>query len=60
VCAKNLGKIYEQKNWWLNNTLRQRLSRLARKTHSFSKKEYMLNLRVKVFAVHSHLECINY
>lgn len=28
----------------LNNTIRQRFSRLVRKTLSFSKKEYMLNL----------------
>lgn len=40
----------------LNNTLRQRLSRLVRKTLSFSKKEYMLNLHVKLFAVHYNRE----
>jgi insertion element IS1 protein InsB len=34
----------------LNNTLRQRVSRLVRKTLSFSKKEYMLNLHFKLFA----------
>lgn len=44
----------------LNNTLRQRLSRLVRRTLSFSKKEYMLNLHVKLFAVHYNLACINY
>jgi insertion element IS1 protein InsB len=33
-----------------NNTLRQRVSRLVRKTLSFSKKEYMLNLHFKLFA----------
>jgi IS1 family transposase len=43
----------------LNNTLRQRLSRLVRKTLSFSKKEYMLNLHVKLFAVHYNLEHVN-
>lgn len=32
------------------NTLRQRISRLVRKTLSFSKKEYMLNLHSKLFA----------
>jgi insertion element IS1 protein InsB len=44
----------------LNNRLRQRLSRLVRKTLSFSKKEYRLNLHFKLFAVHYNLECINY
>ena len=34
----------------LNNTLRQRLSRLVRKTLSFSRREYMLNLHFKLFA----------
>jgi len=34
----------------LNNTVRQRLSRLVRRTLSFSKKEYMLNLHFKLFA----------
>ena len=43
----------------LNNTLRQRLSRLVRRTLSFSKKEYMLKLHVKLFAVHYNLACIN-
>lgn len=40
----------------LNNTLRQRLSRLVRKTLSFSKKESMLNLHLKLFAYHYNLE----
>jgi insertion element IS1 protein InsB len=44
----------------LNNTLRQRISRLVRKALSFSKKEYMLNLHFKLFAVHYNLECINH
>jgi insertion element IS1 protein InsB len=44
----------------LNNTLRQRLSRLVRKTLSFSKKEYMLNLHVRLFAGHYNLSCINH
>ena len=43
----------------LNNTLRQRISRLVRKALSFSKKEYMLNLHFKLFAVHYNLQCIN-
>jgi IS1 family transposase len=43
----------------LNNTLRQRLSRLVRKTLSFSKKLYMLNLHFRLFAFHYNLECIN-
>lgn len=43
----------------LNNTLRQRVSRLVRKTLSFSKKEYMLNLHIKLFAVHYNRACIN-
>jgi hypothetical protein len=61
VCAKkNIRKIYERKNWRLNNTLRQRLSKLGRKAQSFSKQEYMLNLHGKMFAVHYNLECINY
>ena len=34
----------------LNNTIRQRFSRLVRKTLSFSKKEYMLNLHFKLWA----------
>jgi insertion element IS1 protein InsB len=44
----------------LNNTLRQRISRLVRKALSFSKKEYRLNLHFKLFAVHYNLECINH
>jgi IS1 family transposase len=40
----------------LNNTLRQRLSRLVRKTLSFSKREYMLNLHFKLFAYFYNLE----
>jgi IS1 family transposase len=32
----------------LNNTLRQRIGRMVRKTLSFSKKEYMLNLHFKL------------
>lgn len=43
----------------LNNTLRQRISRLVRKALSFSKKEYMLNMHFKFFAVHYNLECVN-
>jgi IS1 family transposase len=34
----------------LNNTIRQRFSRLVRKTLSFSKREYMLNLHFKLWA----------
>jgi insertion element IS1 protein InsB len=44
----------------LNNTLWQRISRLVRKALSFSKKEYMLNLHFKLFAVHYNLGCINH
>ncbi|MBI1759950.1 MAG: IS1 family transposase [Acidobacteria bacterium] len=44
----------------LNNALRQRSSRLVRKALSFSKKEYMLNLHFKLFAVHYNLKCINH
>lgn len=40
----------------LNNTLRQRVSRLVRKTLSFSKKEYMLNLHLKLFFYHYNRE----
>jgi len=40
----------------LNNTLRQRISRLVRKTLSFSKRESMLNLHFKLFAYHYNLE----
>lgn len=41
----------------LNNTLRQRLSRLVRRTLSFSKREYMLNLHFKLFAYFYNLDC---
>jgi insertion element IS1 protein InsB len=40
----------------LNNTLRQRVSRLVRKTLSFSKQKYMLNLHLKLFFYHYNLE----
>ena len=40
----------------LNNTPRQRISRLVRKTLSFSKREYMLSLRFKLFAYFYNLE----
>ena len=40
----------------LNNTIRQRFSRLVRKTLSFSKKEYMLNLHFKLWAYFYNLE----
>ena len=43
----------------LNNTLRQRMSRLVRKTLSFSKREYMLNLHFKFFAFHYNLHCLS-
>ncbi|MCW5924486.1 MAG: IS1 family transposase [Saprospiraceae bacterium] len=43
----------------LNNTLRQRISRFVRKTLSFSKKEYMLNLHFKLFAYHYNLNVIS-
>lgn len=43
----------------LNNILRQRMSRLVRKSLSFSKKEYMLNLHFKLFAFHYNLELIS-
>jgi IS1 family transposase len=39
----------------LNNTIRQRFSRMVRKALSFSKKEYMLNLHFKLFAWHYNL-----
>ncbi|NJL75540.1 MAG: hypothetical protein HC892_11435 [Saprospiraceae bacterium] len=42
----------------LNNTFRQRIARLVRKTLSFSKKEYMLHLQFKMFAFYYNLECI--
>jgi len=43
----------------LNNTIRQRFSRLVRKTLSFSKKEYMLNLHFKLWAFHYNLNLIS-
>ncbi len=43
----------------LNNTIRQRFSRLVRKTLSFSKKEYMLNLHFKLWAFNYNLNLIN-
>jgi insertion element IS1 protein InsB len=43
----------------LNNTIRQRFSRLVRKTLSFSKKEYMLNLHFKLWAYYYNLEIKN-
>lgn len=39
----------------LNNTIRQRFSRLVRRTLSFSKREYMLNLHFKLWAYHYNL-----
>lgn len=39
----------------LNNTIRQRFSRLVRKTLSFSKREYMLNLHFKLWAYNYNL-----
>ena len=42
----------------LNNTIRQRFSRFVRKTLSFSKKEYMLNLHFKLWAYHYNLSLI--
>ena len=43
----------------LNNTIRQRFSRLVRKTLSFSKKVYMLNLHFKLWAFHYNLNTIS-
>ena len=43
----------------LNNTIRQRFSRLVRKAPSFSKKEYMLNLHFKLWAFHYNQNCIS-
>ena len=43
----------------LNNTIRQRFSRFVRKTLSFSKKEYMLNLHFKLWAFNYNLSCIS-
>jgi len=40
-------------------TIRQRFSRLVRKTLSFSKKEYMLNLHFKLWAYYYNLEIKN-
>lgn len=42
----------------LNNTIRQRFSRLVRKTLSFSKKESMLNLHFKLWAYYYNLDKI--
>lgn len=43
----------------LNNTIRQRFSRFVRKTLSFSKKEYMLNLHFKLWAYQYNLKVIS-
>lgn len=43
----------------LNNTIRQRFSRFVRKTLSFSKKGYMLNLHFKLWAYNYNLNCIS-
>ena len=43
----------------LNNTIRQRFARLVRKTLSFSKKVYMLNLHFKYWAYHYNLQIQN-
>ena len=43
----------------LNNTVRQRFSRFVRKTLSFSKKEYMLNLHFKLWAFQYNTQLIN-
>ena len=43
----------------LNNTIRQRFSRFVRKTLSFSKKEYMLNLHFKLWAFSYNLSVIS-
>lgn len=40
----------------LNNTIRQRFSRLVRKSLSFSKKEYMLNLHFKLWAYYYNID----
>lgn len=40
----------------LNNTIRQRFSRLVRKSLSFSRRVYMLNLHFKLWAYHYNLE----
>ncbi|MFP5041456.1 IS1 family transposase [Parasediminibacterium sp. JCM 36343] len=39
-----------------NNTIRQRFIRLVRKSLSFSKKEYMLNLHFKLWAYYYNLK----
>jgi IS1 family transposase len=39
----------------LNNTIRQRFSRMVRKSLSFSKKEFMLNLHFKLWTWHNNL-----
>ncbi len=43
----------------LNNTIRQRFSRFVRRTLSFSKKEYMLNLHFKLWAYQYNLSLIS-
>jgi insertion element IS1 protein InsB len=43
----------------LNNTFCQPISRLVRKTLSFSKTESMLNLHFKFFAYHYNLQCLS-
>jgi IS1 family transposase len=43
----------------LNNSIRQRFSRFVRKTLSFSKKEYMLNLHFKLWAYQYNLNVIS-
>jgi len=43
----------------LNNTIRQRFSRFVRKTLSFSKKVYMLNLHFKLWAFHYNINLIS-
>jgi IS1 family transposase len=43
----------------LNNTLRQRISCFVRKTLSFSKKAYMLNLHFKLFAYYYNLSDVS-
>lgn len=43
----------------LNNTIRQRFSRMVRRCLSFSKKEYMLNLHFKLFAYQYNMDCIS-
>ena len=43
----------------LNNTIRQRFGRFVRKTLSFSKKEFMLNLHFKLWAYQYNIKCIS-